>query len=262
MLINVLGSGAAEGIPAIFCECRLCTEAREKKIYHTRSQVLIDGELLIDFPPDTYYRALCTGTDLSKIKNILITHSHSDHCFVGELQTQRMQTPIHVHANQTVCSLLIDGQRDKSNLIVHLRRSFETFAAGDFTVTALPATHMANEECLIWLIEKNGKTILYATDTEYLRDEVLYKLSEQCIRLDALIVDGTYGIFDMRGCGHMCFNDNAKLRGQLIQCGIADKNTRFFITHIFHGAAPDMSSLDNAVPDGYELLRDGHVFEI
>ena len=167
-----------------------------------------------------------------------------------------------MRANIIYCACAVTGQRDKSNLIVHVRRSFETFVAGDFTITALPASHMDSEECLIWLIEKNGKTILYATDTEYLKDEVFCQLSERCVRLDALIVDGTYGVSDMGSCGHMCFKDNAKLRGQLMQRGIADKNTCFFITHIFHGAAPDMSSLDNAVPDGYELLRDGHVFEI
>ena len=269
MRVNVLGSGAGEGIPAIFCECALCKEAREKRIFRTRSQILIDGELLIDFPPDTRYRALCTGIDLSKVNNILITHSHSDHCCVADLQMQyarrgdgEPQTPIHVHANRTVCALIDDRQPRDSNLTVHMHKAYETFSAGAFTVTALPATHMPNEECLIWLIEKQGKTVLYATDTGYLQEEVLSRLTERGIRLDALIADGTYGASDIRDCGHMGFGETDELRRQFLLRGIADTNTRFFITHIFHGAAPDLASLEKAVPEGYELLRDGRVFEI
>lgn len=269
MQVIVLGSGAGEGIPAIFCECRLCAEARQNKIFHTRSQVLLDGELLIDFPPDTRYRALCTGIDLSKVNNILITHSHSDHCYVADLQMQyarrgdgEPQTPIHVHANRTVCALIDDRQPRDSNLTVHMHKAYETFSAGAFTVTALPATHMPNEECLIWLIEKQGKTVLYATDTGYLQEEILSRLTERGIRLDALIADGTYGTSDFRDGGHMNFGENEKLREQFLLRGIADTNTRFFITHIFHGAARDSATLKKAIPTGYELLFDGYVIEI
>lgn len=268
MRVNVLGSGAGEGIPAIFCECALCKEAREKRIFRTRSQILIDGELLIDFPPETYYRALYTGIEIGKAENVLITHSHSDHCYVGDLQLRRAcrwkgapLKPIHVHANKTVCAL-IGGENDSDNLIVHVRKAYDTFSAGGFTVTALPATHIPDEECLIWLIAKQGKTILYATDTGYLQEEVFSRLSERGVRLDALIADGTYGASDIRDCGHMGFGETDKLRRQFLLRGIADTNTRFFITHIFHGAAPDLASLEKAVPEGYELLRDGYVFEI
>ena len=88
------------------------------------------------------------------------------------------------------------------------------------------------------------------------------RLTERGIRLDALIADGTYGTSDFRDGGHMNFGENEKLREQFLLRGIADTNTRFFITHIFHGAAPDLASLEKAVPEGYELLRDGYVFEI
>ena len=45
MKILYLGTGAAEGVPAVFCNCDTCREARRRgeKEFHSRSQVLIDG---------------------------------------------------------------------------------------------------------------------------------------------------------------------------------------------------------------------------
>ena len=70
MKVHYLGTGAAEGIPAIFCECPVCKTARLKagKEIRTRTQALIDDELLIDFGPDTYMHSLQYGIDLSYIK--------------------------------------------------------------------------------------------------------------------------------------------------------------------------------------------------
>ena len=56
MKIKFLGTCAAEGFPAMFCQCPVCEKAREKggKNIRTRSQAVIDDTLLIDFPADTY----------------------------------------------------------------------------------------------------------------------------------------------------------------------------------------------------------------
>ena len=54
MLIDFLGTGAAEGIPAIFCRCAICENARrvKNKEIRMRTGVVIDKTLLIDFSPD------------------------------------------------------------------------------------------------------------------------------------------------------------------------------------------------------------------
>ena len=51
MKIQYLGTAAAEGIPAIFCDCKTCQKARKLggKEIRTRSQAIIDDRLLIDF---------------------------------------------------------------------------------------------------------------------------------------------------------------------------------------------------------------------
>ena len=60
MKITFLGTAAAEAMPATFCNCKYCIEARRLggKNIRTRSQSIIDGKLLIDLPADTYYHFL------------------------------------------------------------------------------------------------------------------------------------------------------------------------------------------------------------
>ena len=56
MKMTWLGTAAAEGWPALFCRCASCTESKKHggKSIRSRSQSLVNGDLLIDFPADTY----------------------------------------------------------------------------------------------------------------------------------------------------------------------------------------------------------------
>lgn len=47
MKIKYLGTGAAEGIPALFCRCAICNEARKRggRELRTRSQAIIDDKI-------------------------------------------------------------------------------------------------------------------------------------------------------------------------------------------------------------------------
>ena len=51
MKLKYYGTAAAEGIPGLFCNCRVCQNALKKrgKEIKTRSQALLDGKILIDF---------------------------------------------------------------------------------------------------------------------------------------------------------------------------------------------------------------------
>ena len=78
MRLRYLGTAAAEGCPALFCTCPLCTSARQGggRDVRTRSQALVDDTLLIDFPADTYHHALSTPElNLPALRHLLITHS-------------------------------------------------------------------------------------------------------------------------------------------------------------------------------------------
>ena len=86
MKITYLGTGAAEGIPALFCNCEYCRGARARggREIRSRAQTLIDGELSLDFPPDCFYHSALLGADLSAVKYLLVTHSHMDHFYAHD----------------------------------------------------------------------------------------------------------------------------------------------------------------------------------
>lgn len=81
MKLKYLGTAASEGVPALFCNCKYCKKARKLggKNIRTRSQTMINDDLLVDFGPDTYLHVLQNGINLLDIKNVLITHCHQDH---------------------------------------------------------------------------------------------------------------------------------------------------------------------------------------
>lgn len=87
MRIRFLGTGGAEGIPAIGCECDHCIRARQEggRLVRKRSAVLFslpDYELLMDTPPDI--RELLDTNGIRTISGIFLTHEHFDH--VGGLE--------------------------------------------------------------------------------------------------------------------------------------------------------------------------------
>ena len=81
MKLQILGTAAAERIPAIFCACDTCRRALSAggRNIMKRSQVLINDDLLIDFSGDTYANFINMGKNLSDVEYLLITHAHEDH---------------------------------------------------------------------------------------------------------------------------------------------------------------------------------------
>ena len=93
MRIRVLGSAAAEGWPALFCECEGCRKARANggKDLRRRTAYLIDDDTLVDIGPDVYSATLEYGIDSSKFRRLLITHSHTDHLTPREMCWRRKE---------------------------------------------------------------------------------------------------------------------------------------------------------------------------
>ena len=81
MELLLLGTGAADGIPAYFAESRLSSLARENggKDLRLRSSALIDGKLKIDFGPDTLAQCYKFKLNPAEWTDIVFTHSHDDH---------------------------------------------------------------------------------------------------------------------------------------------------------------------------------------
>ena len=166
MKLQFLGTGAAEGAPAIFCKCEVCQELRRRgeKEYHTRSQYLIDDTLGIEFPPDAYFHALRFDVDLTKMKHLLITHSHMDHFYAhdfilrGYKYTSESSLPLTIYGNSEVIKVFNEcTQREMKesvapNFTLKQVTPFQVFTVeGGYEVTPLLAQHSKTEESLLFV---------------------------------------------------------------------------------------------------------------
>ena len=202
MKLTYLGTAAAEGWPAVFCECENCRRARALggKNVRTRSQALVDGELLIDFPADTYWHSLNFGVNLSEITDVLVTHTHADHfspydlqykggVYSGELPQKKMT----FHGNAEVGRLLSDKLGLISeNVGYEFLDLFTPARIGAFTVTALRANHKFDENAYVYLISRDGKSLLYLHDTGYLCPQTIEYLESLGKSCDLVSIDCTH----------------------------------------------------------------------
>ena len=272
MKFRYLGTAAAEGIPAIFCDCELCRQARAlggKDIRH-RSGAFLNGNLLIDLSPDVYALKLQLDLDLSRVRDVVITHSHSDHFAFSELEMylpgyahMRDRAPLTLHGSAEtraffeksealVCPGMLEGQ-----VRFHEVAPFETFEAAGVTFTALPAVHSC-EGSFIYLLRQDTVRLLYGNDSGLLRDDVMAYLRTQGplthVSLDATMGTMADDIYD----GHMTLAQNRATREAMLAQGIADADTRFICTHFSHNAVPTHAGLEELMtPAGFTVAYDG-----
>lgn len=241
MDIHFLGTAAAEGFPGIFCRCVHCVKARELggKNVRTRSSILIDGALKVDFPPDTLHHVLRDGIDLGLVKDLFITHTHLDHLRAEDLEMRMpvfahgLDAPLYVYGHDAVIRKCRDavGRANADRIVLRRIVPFETVDTGNAKVTALPANHDPDETCLLYLIEKDGKNIFYGHDTGLLPEETWHRLEQT--KLDLAILDCTNGHLPFTG-GHLNIEAVLDIRNRLRSNGNLSENGKVVVTHFSH----------------------------
>lgn len=272
MELQYLGTAAAEGWPALFCNCAICKHAREigGRELRTRTQSIVDGTLLIDFPPDTYTHALNYSLQLGKVKHLLVTHSHMDHFFPVELIHRHehfghhAEGLLHVYGNEAVeqafyDAVLIDRFKvhplDEAVRFVRLS-PFADFMADDYHVIPVPADHDKRETCYIYIIEKGGKRLLYGHDTGL----DLSKEARDCIfshKYDLISLDATMGKKEA-GRYHMGLPEDILFAEQLREAGCIGEDTVKVVSHFSHNGEMTHAQLEEfAAEHGMIAAYDG-----
>ncbi len=281
MKITYLGTGAAEGIPAQFCHCPYCERVRKKKFKGTevrsRAQVLLDGELSVDFSPDAFYHSAVLGADLSAIRYLVVTHSHMDHFYAhdfvlrGYKYAKQMTVPrLEIYGNEEVCEVYRESVRREMReeigaaISLHPVDAYESFSCGEWTVYPLAARHTSVDP-LVFLFEKGGKRYLHLSDTGVLpeeNDDYLRSLERRPV--DLITFDCTF-LWESEGehLRHMGLKENETVFRRLEEIGLADGHTQKVITHFSHNVAPTSAALRRAEREyGVIAAYDGMSIEI
>lgn len=277
MKFQYLGTAAAEGLPAMFCQCEICRRSLQAggRNLRTRSQAVIDDSLLLDFPPDTCVHVMQRQIPLHKIHSCLITHNHSDHLYAPDLE---MRGEGFAHLEDGAPFLLYGttpAGREIQDAInrFHLDRQnrvffrpvtpYVTFSLEGYAVTPLKANHDPACSPVFYLISDGEKCILYANDTGWFPEETWEYLAEYRPHLDFVSLDCTGALQKGWWNGHMCLETNEKVMDRLRELGCADGTTAACIHHFSHnGGATYDDLVTPAREKGFLVAYDSMVVEV
>ena len=187
-----MGTGAGCGVPAFFCDCPACQEARTNpRARRGDCGVMITGEqrTQIDTPPDIRQYFIREG--VSSIDNLIFTHWHYDHVGgLGELEYMvqlltKTQLPTY-GSPYTLASIGNEFEYMMYCLATQIWNPYEELELDGVRYTALPVTHAPGTYG--YLIETADTRMFYACDTGKLPDETAERIRDA----DIIAMDATY----------------------------------------------------------------------
>jgi phosphoribosyl 1,2-cyclic phosphate phosphodiesterase len=281
MKLTFLGTGAANAFPEAFCRCENCEQARVLggSSLRKRSAALIDDELLIDLGPDIMTASNLHGRPLTRVRYCLQTHAHADHMDPSHFLSRSpgygvVGAPrLHFYASRGTLqvaarllerdcaplSFLDPEMGEQLNLEIHTIEAFQSFDFGRYRVTAFPANHDPEVECLLYAVEAEGRCIFYGADTAALPEVVWQGFHRAGLRFDVVILDHTYGPEEL-GTDHLSVRQVIAHAARMREERLLADGARVLATHIAHEGNPAHPELAAwAAKHGYEVAYDGLV---
>lgn len=232
---------------------------------------MINDDLLIDFSPDTFYNALRFDLDLSAIKYLLVTHSHSDHFDYQNLlqrsdysSKNRTSNTLAVYANDDVCRKL-RACPDEIAKTLQLNRTlaYNTYAAGEYEVVPLQSVHMTTEQSQVFIVRSGGGSYFHAMDTGGLPEAGFKFIERKGEVFNAVMIDFTFGDMEEEFFGHHNLNGLLAFVNRLKEIGAVNAQTKIIACHVAHCCGKTHEELEQILaPHGIILAYDGLELEI
>jgi phosphoribosyl 1,2-cyclic phosphate phosphodiesterase len=255
MQILFLGTAAAEGIPAPFCECPVCTHAREDggPNVRMRTATLANDDLLFDCGPDLVPATQRFGVSLDRLQTLLVTHAHFDHLLIDNLNLRRPDlrrdspiAPLHVYGPGPVTRQIRRGSRWPSlaaqgHVSVETVRAGHRWRSGQYQITALPANHDQGRAALLYIVSDGQHKLVYATDSGPLPPRARRIIAQEA-PFDAVLMDETMGI----GRSYTHHNSAESLleaQQWFKQRGLLTHGAHFVAFHFSHNGNPPHEDL-------------------
>lgn len=261
MKMVVLGTGAGESYPGLWCTCRNCTYSREHGGKNVRgsSSLLIDGKLLIDMPGSALHNAARFGVSLAEVETLLVTHPHTDHFspnhlwernypnqfrgFKEEELVAKKGAPcvsplpnMEIFGTSFVKEAIARAEdlslpAEEYHFCFHEIRGGSQFESSGFSVTAIAARHGEPGYTVNYIIEKGGACLLYASDTGGYGQEgydELFRHNFHCVFVEATMGETPAPALS----GHMNLEKAEEFINRLRIYGCLAQNCQIYLTHL------------------------------
>ena len=247
-----LGTGTSVGVPALGCDCPVCS-SDDPRNQRTRCAIVLhlsDATVLVDTPPDLRTQLLRERIPL--IHSVIYTHEHADHLFgLDDLRLFpfRLGAPVPLYCDDRVEQRIRksfdyafqdrEPTHPGATPRLEFRRIEETdaFRVHGMNVVPIPMKHGPHFDVLGFRFGN----FAYCTDTN--------EIPAESLRL----LEGveTFVVGALRDEPHPThFNLD-----QAIEVANLLKPQRTYLTHISHDL--DYESTNRRLPDGVELAYDG-----
>jgi phosphoribosyl 1,2-cyclic phosphate phosphodiesterase len=253
MKITFLGTCACDFSP------RLSGDLKDRFDRDVRrsSSMLIDDRFLVDLGPHTLNALKIADVDVSRITDLFITHTHSDHYdpkSINELAKSVSRT-LNVWASEDADLSALVG------VSVKKMKKLTSYAPHtDLSVTPLSANHDKNAAPQHLYFCRNGKKAFYGCDGAWLLNDTYYFLRDK--KLDLCVLDCTTGDYegDFRMGEHNSIPMVRLLLPSLRTIGAIEEKTVIYLSHIAPSLhVPHERTVEIANAFGAKVAFDGEI---
>ena len=184
MKILFIGTGAADWV---------LKERKGDEFFRRLTAVKINDDIMIDCSPDTSDFTSKNPNALSNVKDVLITHTHSDHYSpqtIGEILRKDVRVWAEEESEKKILS-------DMPHLETSVLEFFEENTVGRYTVIPVPASHSVadrNQTPVNYIISDGEKTIFWGCDSAWIPNYSWHEMKKH--KFDLIVLDGTLGDAD------------------------------------------------------------------
>lgn len=244
MKICFLGTGASDWMrPGTSGELRRTTST------------LLDETLLIDVTQSV----LDMISDKTRIRDVFFTHSHADHFNLAALA---QLAPCRVYAHSSWAHIIAGEGLE----VIALECGVPVTLENGTTLLPMPSNHSTtrtDETTLHYLIERDGKRLLYATDGAWLLNSEHRLIGERTLDaavFDATIGDGVEG--DWRIFEHNSVDMVRLMVRTMTRTGRLKADAPVFLTHLSRTLHGDQKTIESRLERPLIACYDGLTVEI